>query len=114
MLTDNNRVISALSKRYVVVPIRGSDDNGVINPTSLPVAMAFLPQGSQPSGLTTWYAAAWFTVTQASLAPIYKAKVLIGPGGGVVTLTVGSWDVWVKVTHVTETPVEKVDTIRVV
>lgn len=112
-MSQDSRIISAQSKQYVIVEVEGQDDNGVINPTGLAVAFAFLPQDTVPTGATTWYAGSWFTVTQTGLDPIYKARVLIGPGGGVVTLTEGSWDVYVRVTHPTEVPIEKADTIYI-
>lgn len=105
--------ISALSTEYILVPVEGTDDNGVIDPTSLVVEMAIVPFEVAPSLLTTWFTAEWITVSQDNLDDIYKARLLVGPGG-VITLTVGSWDVWVRVTHVTETPMEKAGTILVV
>jgi len=111
---SSDKVISAASKQYILVAIEGRDDNGVLDPTSLPVEMAFLPQDTTPDEDTTWHTGSWVTVIQSNLPNIYKGRVLIGPDGGVVTLTPGSWDVWVKVTHAVEEPVVKADTILVV
>lgn len=112
-MSQDSRVIPALSKQYVIIPIEGKDDNGVIDPTPFPVEFAFLPQDEIPAVSTIWYAAEWFTEVRDFLPNIYKAKVLIGPSGQ-VALTAGSWDVWVRVTHTLETPIEKADTILIV
>lgn len=113
-MSQDSRVIAADSKQYIIVPIEGQDDNGSLDPTSYPVEFAFLGQDATPDGDTTWYAGTWFTESQTYLPDIYKAKVLIGPDGGVVTLAAGSWSVWVRVTHPVEVPVEKADTILIV
>lgn len=112
-MSQDSRIISALSRQYIIIPIEGKDDNGTIDPTAFPVEFAFLLQDGIPAVDTIWYAGTWFTETQAYLPDIYKAKVLIGPSGQ-VALTPGSWDVWVRVTHTVEQPIEKADTILIV
>jgi hypothetical protein len=105
--------MSAMSTQYILVPIEGRDDNGIINPTTFPVEFAFLPQDTTPSALTTWHAGTWYTVSQDFLPNIYKAAILIGPSTAVV-LTPGSWDVWIRITHAVEQPVEKAATILII
>lgn len=112
-MSQDSRVIPALSRQFIIVSIEGKDDNGVIDPTPFPVDFAFLPQDESPSVSTVWYTGEWFTDTQPYLPEIYMAKVLIGPGGQ-VALTAGSWDVYVRVTHTVEQPIEKADTILIV
>lgn len=113
MLSNQNKVISVTAKKYILIPVKAKDDNGIINPTPYTVALAFLAQETQPNGLTTWYTASWVTVVRSGFPTIYKAKLLIGPGGA-IALTVGSWDVWIRVSHPVEVPVEKSDTILIV
>jgi hypothetical protein len=110
----SDKVISSASRQYIIITLEGRDDNGVLDPTSLPVAMAFLPQDIAPGVNTVWYPGTWTTVTQPNLNPIYEAKVLIGPGVDAIPLSLGSWDVWVRIIHPVESPVVRADTILIV
>lgn len=72
---------------------------------ALPVQMAFpvsSGNASAPAGPATWYAATWLL---GGTSTGYVAQCLVGPGGGVVTLTAGlSYDVWSKVSGTPEIP----------
>ena len=78
------------------------------DPTTDPVYFAFtpgrLPPRMQPS---TWYAGYWLQEgTQLLVA------ILVGPEGG-VTLGVGPWTVWVKVSDDPTAPVKAVDWLKI-
>ncbi|MFI7468157.1 hypothetical protein [Nonomuraea sp. NPDC049646] len=84
--------IPALSKEYVPVPISGPADL-----SSLPVQMAVVPQGADPS--SSWQTADWSDDGTAAL-------ILVGPGSTIGALTKGlTYDIWVKITSTPEIPV---------
>jgi len=103
--------IYAVSTQYVEVPI--SNDNG-INPTSDVVQFAFLgpyntvpiANTAVPTSSTTYYTGLWPSMSPVSNMPnTYNAAILVGPNGGAVTLTTGSYLVVVKVTDNPEVPI---------
>lgn len=90
----------AVSKEYVLVDWAATIAGVAVNPTSpaLPVEMAFPVRKSPP---TTFYTAIWEAAGAA-----WKAGCLVGPGG-TVTLPVGDYDVYVKVTSTPEIPIHQ-------
>ncbi|RSM73434.1 hypothetical protein DMH04_41215 [Kibdelosporangium aridum] len=87
--------ISVLSKEYLLISVTASEDV-----TSDPVAFAFAAPSVDPS---VWTSGDWVGT---------QARILVGPGGA-VTLTKGTWDVWLKITDSPEIPVRKVDQLVV-
>jgi hypothetical protein len=84
--------ISVLSEEAVrVLNVKGT---GVSNQllATYTVEMAFPATGVSP---TQWYTATWDTSTDPNN---YAATVVIGPSSSGPTLTVGTYDVWVRVT----------------
>ena len=84
------------------------------NEPELGVLFAF-PQSSgnplAPAEPVTWYAGTWLTGTNIRG---YIAQCLVGPSGGVVTLTAGlSFDVWSQVQGSPENPRKYAGTIPV-
>lgn len=71
------------------------------NPTTDPVAMAFTTPGVDPQA-GDWRTATWNTTVTLGTNQ-YMAQCLVGPGG-TVTLPVGSYQYWVKVTDNPEIP----------
>lgn len=73
--------------------------------TLLPVQMAFPVSSGNPAAPAepvTWLTASWL-LGGTSIG--YVAQCLVGPGGGVVTLTAGlSFDVWSRVSGTPEVP----------
>lgn len=106
--------ISAIGTYFLLTPFEGHDENGVINPTGFAVSWAFLPVDGKPTGLTTFYAGTWVTIAQPNIPTFYKTRVKVGPSGGVITFTTGSYDCWVKAVGVTESPVQFVGSLLVV
>jgi hypothetical protein len=92
---------SVLSTPYINIPIKATGTNGQpVNPTGDTVQMAFMLTGNP--GPSDWHAASWDTWTYPTLQ--YVAKCLIGPNSS-VSLAVGTYTVWVKVTDNPEVPV---------
>ncbi len=55
-----------------------------------------------PAEPSTWFAGTWLTGTNIRG---YVSQILVGPGGGVVTLTAGlAYDVWSEVLGTPESP----------
>jgi hypothetical protein len=72
------------------------------NPTNDKVEFAFTDEGG-PVDDTSWYNGSW--ETHGSAHPKYFALCLVGPSG-TVTLSPGSYEIWVKITDNPEIPVE--------
>lgn len=103
--------ISAASLEYVRVPVRGTTDGAVVDPTGSTVEMAFL-RGAAAPGDSDWKTASWDTDTGTT--PItYRAQCLVGDGGA-VELVAGTYRVWVRVTDSPEVPVKAAGHITVV
>ena len=103
----NSITLSHLSLEYVSVPISATTLAGTAyNPTGDTVQMAFMPQATQVPGSSDWQAAVWSTVATNVLFP-YSASCLVGPGG-TITLGIGTYVMYVKVTDNPEVPVEQV------
>jgi hypothetical protein len=105
--------ISALSLAEINVLWTSDLDGTSIDPTGqttgqaeLPVQMAFPVSSrvpSAPAQPVTWYTASWLL---GGTGRGYVAQALVGPGGGVVTLTAGQdYDVWSRITGSPESPV---------
>lgn len=103
--------IYAQSTQYIEVPITNTEG---INPTSDVVQIAFLgPYGNiqqanqaVPTSSTTYYTGSWQSTSPvANTASTYNAIVLVGPDGGVVSLSSGAYLVIAKVTDSPEVPV---------
>jgi hypothetical protein len=96
--------MSQLSTQYVFIPVQATRSGVAYNPTGDPVQMAFMPQATQSPGLSDWVAASWDTNTTSVLYP-YSVKCLVGPTGGVISLGLGTYYMYVKVTDSPEIPV---------
>jgi len=102
--------ISSASKEYVRALVSSVLNGAAHDPTGDVVTMAFTPlsSGNDTTG-ASWVAASWETVSGS-----YYARCLVGPGGGVTTLTAGDYSVWVKITDSPEVPIKKAGTITVI
>lgn len=97
--------VPAASTQYLKVPISATVNGGVFNPSADNVSFAFPRPGVAPS---TWFSGSWETVSGT-----YYARVLIGPTGGVVTLGVGLYNVFVKISDNPESPVVDGGTLEI-
>lgn len=100
----NSIGISHLSLQYVIIPVKAVTPAGVpINPTSDVVQFAFMPTPTQVPQVSDWVSGSWDANPGNVLYP-YSAKCLIGPGG-TVTLGLGTYIVYLKITDNPEVPV---------
>ncbi|MBP2704388.1 hypothetical protein JOL79_11245 [Microbispora sp. RL4-1S] len=72
------------------------------------VDIAFTTPNIEPD-TEDWHAAAWGTPTPTGCV----ARILIGPGDGTVTLTDGTYDMWVRVTGPVQAPVFRTGQIAI-
>lgn len=96
--------ISSLSAEYVRVPIEGTEDGVVVDPTASLPQFAFITGTTEPVA-DDWNTGEWETETTV-YGTVYYARILIGTGG--VVLSDGKYRVWCKWTVSPETPVRRV------
>lgn len=82
------------------------------DPRGTVVQFAYLPVGSNPPGLTDWFSGVWESA-QLSTGE-WVAAALVGSANGGHVLTIGTYDVWIKVTSTPEVPVWQPGTLTVV
>jgi len=99
--------LSVLSLQYVKTSVQARVNGVVINPTNDAVQFAFPAPGVNPVP-GDFKVGSWETTTGGA----YYARCLVGPGG-TVALTVGTYDVWVKVTDNPEIPVARIGNMRI-
>ncbi|MFD9632843.1 hypothetical protein [Streptomyces violascens] len=102
---------SSLSLEYVQVPVTAMVGGNPLNPTGDVVQFAFLPDKVQP-GSGDWKAGSWDGAQPRPPGNAYLAQCLVGPGG-TVTLTPGTYTVWIKVMDSPEVPVINVDLLTI-
>ena len=93
--------ISSLSTQYILVPVRAQSMGLPYNPTGLTVEMAFIDGWAEP-GSGDWNAASWASTSTVNGA--YLAQCLVGPEG-TITLAIGAYQTWVRITGSPEIPV---------
>ncbi len=103
--------ISALSSEYVRVSVAAAVNGTDIDPTGDTVQMAFVPQGAVPA-VSDWKTASWETDATVQ-PPIHYVRAVVGPTG-IITLTPGVFDTYVKVVDNPELPVKNAGQMRVV
>lgn len=101
---------SALSLEYVRCPVSARLSGTAVDPTGDAVSMAFTVADVDPA-VGDWKSATW--ETDATTSPsTYYARCLVGPAG-TITLAVGVWDVWLKVTDAPEIPARRVGNLQI-
>ena len=95
--------LSQLATQYVFVPVSVTKEGLPYNPTGDTVVFAFMPTATQVPQLADWQSASWDTDTTNVLYP-YSAKCLVGPAGA-ITLGIGTYIVYIKITDNPEIPV---------
>jgi hypothetical protein len=91
---------SVLSTNYVQIGVVVLAPSAY-NPTADVVQFAFTPSSYPETSPVTWYTGSWVTYP----GPQYWAQCLVGPANGGVVLTLGSYQVWLKITDNPEVPV---------
>lgn len=103
--------LSVLSLEYVRVPVQATKLGVLVDISGDTVQMAF-PAAEVDPAAPDWKAATW--EADPTVTPnVYYARCLVGPGG-TVTLSLGTFDVWVKVTDNPEIPARRAGQLRVV
>jgi hypothetical protein len=92
---------SVLSTVYVQIPVTAQGTAGAWNPTGDTVQFAFTPVTYPVTSPTSWAAGTWATFP----GPAYRALCLVGPGAGGTALSIGTWQVWLKISDSPEVPV---------
>lgn len=92
---------STLSTRYIKCVVSTQENGVASNPTSGTIEFAFMADGTDPGALN-WKSGSWETAGDE-----YLGRCLIGPSG-TVTLSAGSYDVWIRYIKAPETIIEKV------
>lgn len=95
--------MSQLSTQYVFIPVSATRSGAAYNPTGDPVVFAFAPTATYVPQNTDWVAGSWDTDTSSILFP-YSAKCLVGPAG-TVTLGIGTYVMYIRITDNPEVPV---------
>jgi hypothetical protein len=91
---------SVLSTAYLQVGITVLSPSGY-DPTSNEVQFSFTADTYPTTQPVTWHSASWVTFP----GPAYWAECLVGPENSGVSLALGLYQVWVKVTSSPEVPV---------
>jgi hypothetical protein len=95
--------MSQLSTQYVLIPVTATKAGVAYNPTSDTVTMAFMPTPTQVPQTSDFVAGSWSTNASSVLFP-YSAKCLVGPAG-TITLGIGTYVIYLKVSDSPEIPV---------
>lgn len=96
----NTLTQSVLSTNWAQVLITTKAPAGY-NPTGDTVAFAFTPQTYPETSPSAWVSGSWVTFP----GPAYWAQALVGPANGGTALSLGTYQVWVKITDSPEVPV---------
>ena len=95
--------MSQLATMYYLVPVAATKLGAAYNPTGDAVAFAFAPTPTYVPQSGDWVSGSWGTNTASALYP-YSAQCLIGPSG-TITLGIGTYVVYVKITDSPEIPI---------
>ena len=95
--------MSQLATEYVFVPVAATKSGLPYNPTGDTVQFAFAATATYVPQNADWVTGSWDTDTTNIIFP-YSAKCLVGPAG-TITLGIGTWIIYVKITDYPETPV---------
>ncbi len=91
---------SVLSTNYVQILVTVQSP-GSYSPVGDVVQMAFTPLTYPPTSPTSWVTGSWTTFP----GPAYWAQALVGPANGGTALSLGTYQVWLKVTDSPAVPV---------
>ena len=94
--------MSHLSLQYYFVPVSVTKLGLAYNPTGDTVQFAFMPTPTQVPMVSDWVSGSWDT-NQASVLFPYSCKCLVGPGG-TITLGIGTYVAYTKITDDPEIP----------
>jgi hypothetical protein len=95
--------MSHLATMYYLVPVAATKAGVTYNPAADTVQFAFAATATYVPQVSDWVAGSWDTNTSSVLFP-YSAKCLVGPSG-TITLGIGTYYAYVKITDSPEVPV---------
>lgn len=98
------------STEFVRMAVSATEEGELLDITANAVTVLFSIEGTDPpaAGSVSWVAATWET-DPTTTPDTYYARALVGPSPGVVQLTPGIWDVWVKIVDAPEVTIRKAD-----
>lgn len=103
--------MSQLSTQYYLVPVSATKLGVAYNPTGDTVQFAFMPTATQIPQISDWVSGSW-AINQASVLFPYSAQCLVGPSG-TITLGIGTYIVYTKITDSREIPVDIVGQLQI-
>ena len=95
--------LSQLATEYVLIPVAAARSGLPYNPTGDVVQFAFAATPTYVPQSGDWVSGSWDTDTTNVIYP-YSAKCLVGPSG-TITLGIGTYVIYVKITDSPEVPV---------
>ena len=98
--------LSTATTKYVRWLVTATAVGAPIDPSTDPVAFAFIPPNTTP-GISDWHTGSW-----ESFSGLHFARFLFGPVGGLV-LAPATYKVWIKITDNPEVPVEPIDDLTI-
>jgi hypothetical protein len=101
---------SVLSTEPYRVAVSATVAGNPLNLSTDTVQFAFMAAGDP--GNADWRTGTWETTTVSGKA-LYVAQCLVGPANSGVSLSVGPWNVWVKVVDNPDVPVRQVGTLQI-
>lgn len=99
--------IPALSREYLYVDVDLPDSETLENLLALGVQFAFMTSKTARPASGDWVTGSW-----EPGKPI--ARVLVGPSGGVITLTAATYQAWLRIDGAVERPVRSVGPVQVI
>lgn len=100
------RKVSSLSKEFVWANITELNS---VNISAVIIELAITPYGIKPVS-TDWLTPG---VSESPSLPVRRVALLVGPGGGVLVLTEGTYDLWRRVTDSPEVSIDRVGSFEV-
>jgi hypothetical protein len=98
-------VRAAQSLEYIRVQVSATDEDGeAVDPTSDPVALAFVPAGTPMDEDTSFIAGTWEVNDTDASNRLYYARLLVGPTGAYEPTAGAVMNVWVSITDNPEAP----------
>jgi hypothetical protein len=103
--------MSHLALKYYIVPVGATKAGAAYNPTADLVQFAFMPQATQVPQSSDLVNGSWEANPYSLLYP-WNAKCLVGPGG-TITLGIGTYVVYQKITDSPEIPYDIVGYLQI-
>lgn len=103
--------MSHLALKYVFIPVSATQFGISYNPTADLVQFCFMPTPTQVPTTEDIIVGSWDTYPNDALYP-YHAKCLVGPGGA-ITLGIGTYIMYLKITGSPEIPFDVVGSLAI-